>query len=284
MIQGGPCSTPGLDRYDHCCDQVLEELRLSGVARFGIKGSPYYPNCSERCVEIPWAISNFRGEERILDVGVSLADQVYLMSLLSLLDLGAKEVHGIDIIPLERTLGRFAGFPPQLMERVIFRKADTRSTGYPDNYFDLIFLISTVEHVGFDEENDAEDTVFNRPLERPAARPDIGKHRGDIEAIGELGRIVKPGGALLVTVPFGLGEVVMVQDSKERYCFFVQYDYCRWRLLLASSGLRLAEERFFGHFRDSGWTEVDDPGLLGKMRYLEDQVTAQGVACARLIK
>ena len=77
MIQGGPCSTPGLDRYDHCCDQVLEELRLSGVARFGIKGSPYYPNCSERCVEIPWAISNFRGEERILDVGVS-ADQVYL--------------------------------------------------------------------------------------------------------------------------------------------------------------------------------------------------------------
>ena len=270
--------------YARCCDQVLTDLRLQGAADFAINTSSYYPNSCERCVEIPWAISSFRGEERILDVGVSLTDQVYLHNLMQLFDLGTKEIHGIDIVPLKRTLKRFAGFPSGSLDQIIFRNGDVRSTGYPDNYFDLIFLISTVEHVGFDEESSADDTVFNRPLEAPSSVPDLGKHRGDLQAMGELGRIVKPGGGLLVSVPFGLGGAVMVQDSKQRYCFFVQYDYSRWQMLLASSGLRLAEERFFGHSSDSGWREVVDPDMLRNNRYLKEQGMAQSVACARLTK
>ena len=273
-----------IDTYAHCCDHVLEDLRLHGTVSFTINTSPYYLNCSERCVEIPWAISNFKGEGRILDVGVSLADQVYFWALLSLFDLGAKEIHGIDIIPLERTLERFTDLSPELVNRVIFRKADVRSTGYSDNYFDMVFLISTVEHVGFDQEIDAKDTVFNRPLERPSTVPDLRQHRGDLEAIGELGRIVKSGGTLLVSVPFGVGGIVTVKDSKGRYASFVQYDYARWQLLLASSGLRLIEERFFGHFPESGWQEADDPNLVGNMRFLQKQGMAQAVACARLIR
>lgn len=62
---------------------------------FKLPSEPFGIDDSERCIEIPWAISCYSGEERVLDVGYANAEDRYLEQLLSL---NIKELHGIDII------------------------------------------------------------------------------------------------------------------------------------------------------------------------------------------
>jgi len=61
--------------------------------------------------------------------------------------------------------------------RVSFCLADARQLPHADNYFDIIYSMSVVEHV-----------------EAP---------NGDVQAVQEMVRVLKPGGLLLLSVPFG---------------------------------------------------------------------------------
>lgn len=58
-----------------------------------------------------------------------------------------------------------------------FSLQDARSLGYPDSFFDVVFAMSVVEHIEGDE--------------------------GDSQAVREMMRVLKPGGTLAVSVPFG---------------------------------------------------------------------------------
>ena len=127
----------------------------------------------ERALEIPWALARYRGEERVLDVGYAFAEPAYLTGLAGL---GARELVGVDLARAD---------VPGLRSVV----ADVRKLPFPDGSFDVAFCISTLEHVGRD----------NEIYDVDAARDDS----GDEAALRELHRVLAKDGRLLVSVPTG---------------------------------------------------------------------------------
>ena len=122
----------------------------------------------ERPVEIPWCLARYSGEPRVLDVGYAFAEPVYLAGLVGL---GAAELVGVDLAEAE---------VPGLRGVV----ADVRSLPFADGAFDVVFCISTIEHVGADNERYGLEAAPG----------------GLDEGLRELRRV---GGRVLVTVPCG---------------------------------------------------------------------------------
>ena len=127
----------------------------------------------ERALEIPWCLTRYDGERRVLDVGYAFAEAAYVAGLLAL---GAEELVGVDLA---------AADVPGLRSVT----ADVRSLPFDDGSFDLVLCISTLEHVGRDNEVYAVD----------APRDDT----GDEAALRELRRVLAGDGRLLVSVPTG---------------------------------------------------------------------------------
>jgi hypothetical protein len=118
----------------------------------------------ERAIEIPWVLSRYDGERRILDVGTVFAEPPYVAGLH---DLGA-EVTTVDLAEGADVV------------------ADVRELPFADRSFELAFCVSTLEHVGRDNSTYAVD----------APRDEA----GDEAALRELGRVAA---RVLVTVPTG---------------------------------------------------------------------------------
>ena len=129
----------------------------------------------ERALEIPWCLTRFDGERRVLDVGYAFAEAPYVAGLLAL---GAEELVGVDLASAD---------VPGLRSVV----ADVRSLPFDDGSFDFALCISTLEHVGRD----------NALYDVDAPREDT----GDEAALRELRRVLAKDGRLLVTVPTGAG-------------------------------------------------------------------------------
>ena len=95
---------------------------------------PAPPNTDERLVEIPWALSRYRGERRVLDVGYAHAEPAYLAALLAAVP---ESPTGVDLVEAD-----VPGFTSVV--------ADLRALPFADDSFDVAFCISTLEHVGQD--------------------------------------------------------------------------------------------------------------------------------------
>jgi len=132
------------------------------------------PASDERAIEIPWCLARYAGEHRVLDAGYAFAEPAYLAGLTAL---GAGELTGVDLSASE---------VPGLRSVV----ADVRQLPFPDGSFDLAFCISTLEHVGRDNE------IYEVDARRETS--------GDEAALRELRRVLGHDGRLLVSVPTGL--------------------------------------------------------------------------------
>src|SRR5436309_530447 len=130
----------------------------------------------ERSLEIPWALARYDGERRVLDVGYAFAEPAYLAGLVAL---GAEELVGVDLAQTD-----VSG-----LRGVV---ADVRSLPFDDAAFDLVLCVSTLEHVGRDNE------VYDVDADRA--------EDGDAAALRELHRVLAKDGRLLVTVPTGVPE------------------------------------------------------------------------------
>jgi ubiquinone/menaquinone biosynthesis C-methylase UbiE len=128
-----------------------------------------------RCIEYPYAASKLTDEKRILDVGTAKADKAWIDWLEAL----PIEVHGTDYDEMNVPL-----------KRMKFTQGDVRKLPYKDNYFDAIMAVSVIEHIGLD---DAQVNAVNQPEKSDS---------GDVEAVKELKRILKPGGKLIMTFPY----------------------------------------------------------------------------------
>jgi SAM-dependent methyltransferase len=127
----------------------------------------------ERAIEIPWALARYDGEGHVLDIGYAFAEPAYLAGLVAL---GATDLVGIDLATAD---------VPGLRSVV----ADVRALPFSDSSYDLAFCISTLEHIGRDNE------VYDVDAERDDA--------GDEAALRELHRVLTKDGRLLVSVPTG---------------------------------------------------------------------------------
>jgi len=212
---------------------------------FSVDTPMYGLDDSERCIEIPWVLSRFRGEARVLDIGYANAEPRYLQAR--------------DALKIPFLVGLDLAAAPQ---SCIFGIAgDARALPFRLGTFDLIFAISVIEHIGRDN---AIYGVGEQPTEG----------LGDLEAARSLASLLRPGGRLLITVPFG---------RPEDHGWFVQYDLARVQALVERGGceLTLAEYYAYGAY---GWTGPVDPVTLSQAEYRSTCFAAGAVACLELTR
>lgn len=140
--------------------------RMMGVAMFALEMwhlrrlRPLLGMVSQRFVEYTWLLANLQsGKGRILDVGCG--DSLLSHQLLR----RGWEVYAVDLEPqpgAKKLLGDH------------FLKADATDLPFPEEFFDQIIAISTLEHM-----------------------------RDDVACVREVSRVLKPDGKILITVPLG---------------------------------------------------------------------------------
>jgi SAM-dependent methyltransferase len=197
---------------------------------------------TERVVEIPWTLSRYRGERRVLDVGPSNAVAAYVRYLTGL---KIPELHGVDLSPAS-------------IDGMTIAQADVRQMPYDDQYFDLIMCVSTLEHIGRDNSSYGIQAGMDT--------------QGDVTALRELQRVLKTGGRLLITVPFG---------ALRHYDWFKQYDLDAWDELVGQTALHPVEVAFFA-YDPSGWSPSDPSRLLAADYRAMGAPGATGLLCAAL--
>jgi SAM-dependent methyltransferase len=183
-------------------DAIAEatRVRLEGGR---LRGLPTPPVGSERLIEIPWVLSRYRGEARVLDVGYAFAPHSYLLALT---ELGARRLVGVDL-----NKAHVAG-----IEAVV---ADVRALPFEDEAFDVVFCVSVLEHIGRDN--------------RVYGLADELDEEGPLAALGELRRVLARRGRLLLTVACG---------PSQDFGWFIQEPRETWHRWFSLADLTAAEE------------------------------------------
>ena len=136
----------------------------------------------ERVVEYPWTLSRIPALEnaRLLDAGSSLN----FKEIVSYTALQNKKMTIVTLYPEQYCFWK---------DSISYLFADIRKLPFRDNLFDYITCISTLEHVGMDN-----TVLYTKDVTyREEKTFDFEK------ALLELRRVVKKGGKLFITVPFG---------------------------------------------------------------------------------
>ncbi|GIU95331.1 MAG: hypothetical protein KatS3mg012_1788 [Gaiellaceae bacterium] len=201
------------------------------------------PATDERVVEVPWVLSRLVPSGRVLEVGYAFAEPAYLAGLLR---------SGVELVGVDLATRDVDG-----METV---RADVRALPLGDDSVDQALLVSTLEHVG------ADNAVYGIA----AAEGTDGEPR--LAALRELGRVLRPGGSLLVTVPLG--------EPKD-YGWFRQEDERGWMRLFARAGLFVHELELY-ELTPEGWRASPDLDTAG-VRYGDRGPAASAVLCAELL-
>jgi SAM-dependent methyltransferase len=162
----------------------------------------------ERAIEIPWALSRYAGERRVLDIGTAHAEPAYVEGLR---ELDAPELVTVDLAE-----------PADVV-------ADVRALPFEDGRFDVVFCVSTLEHVGLDNSMYGVD----------AARDEDGQDA----ALRELHRVLARDGRLLVTVPTG---------ERDDQGWQLQRAPREWISVFERSGFLVFEDELYVHSED-GW-------------------------------
>jgi len=189
----------------------------------------------ERCVEYPWAIARLRGSAgNLLDAG-SVFNFDYILNCPSL------EPFKITIVNLHPETNCYHG------RAVNYLYEDLRSLPLADKWFEQIVCISTLEHIGFDNE------LFSSQFEAGSPSGPLASNFSDADykqALLELWRVLKPGGVLLLSVPFGVREVSSTQQV---------FDLTELNALLAVLPDAAKRVDFF-RYRGEGWqlSDADD--------------------------
>jgi len=191
----------------------------------------------ERLVEIPWVLARYRGEPRVLDIGSAHAERTYLDALLE----AAPSVIGLDLVEAD-------------IRGLDLRAGDVRRLPFQNRSFDVVFCISTLEHVGSSQE----------PYGVKAA-PETG---GIPEALREIHRVLATRGYALVTVPCG---------RPEDHGWFVQHDRETWNELYAGADFYVSDQELYV-LGDDGWRAGNDDDVA----YGDRGPGASAVLCSEL--
>jgi glycosyltransferase involved in cell wall biosynthesis/SAM-dependent methyltransferase len=257
--EGEPWSEEYTDLHRDFVARELEDPVLLGLFRDREALPPGFgTGFDERVVEYPWLASRALGGT-VLDAGSVLNHTHVLTRLRPRMD----DLHIVTLAPEEAAY-------PQLHVSYLF--ADLRELPIADESYDRVVSVSTLEHVGMDND------YYGKPsgvAEDPQAEL--------LRAVGELRRVLKLGGDFYVTVPVG------------------EPDRFAWVRALSPDEIDELVERFapaeatIDYFRHSpdGWQVSDRDGIAGA-RYRdhfssgpvgEDRVVAAtAVACLHLTK
>lgn len=131
---------------------------------------------NERIIEIPYVIESLNGiskDKKILDLGCTESPVPLFVSSLGY------NITGFDY-------RQYPYYHPNLH----FVQGNILALPFPDNCFDVVFCISTIEHIGIGYYED----------------PSLSEE-ADQKAIDQVYRIMKPGGLLVFSAPYGVSHV-----------------------------------------------------------------------------
>lgn len=232
----------------------------------------------ERDIEIPYLLSRYSGQKNILEVGISLSDLILTKVLILLKKINKAKLYGLDIIDLNKTIKRFK--ETNLKSNVIFIKGNAVNVKLKKK-FELISVISTLEHIGFDKpikKNNRGLGVFDRIRNYKK----IKNNNQDLLAIKNLSKYIKKGGKLILTVPFGSRKILYTKDSYNLYAYYREYDYARLKKIIRYSNLSLVNAQFY-KFRNFGWSQLKNYKSY-KNFDIKPYKSVNSVACLELIK
>lgn len=173
--------TPGYDVYKW--QQIQEALANSSLLELFRDGRDlpvqFGSGIDERIVEYPWLLSRLeKAPGTVLDAGSALNFELLVNQPI----LEQKAMHVLTLHPESNCFWK---------RGISYVFADLRDLPLRDRYYDQVVCISTLEHVGLNTE-----IYTSKRIEHLL--------KGDYKlAARELWRVLKPGGRLYLTMPFG---------------------------------------------------------------------------------
>lgn len=216
-------------------EKILADAGIINLFRLGFQLPDYFAvGLDERSIEYPWFLSCASPTARkILDAGSALNHPEILKDRYW----DNKE---LTIVTLAPEANQFK------LDWLQYVYSDLRKLPFADNYFDEIICISTLEHVGMD------NTKFlNLPDYNEQNNLDF------LTALSEIHRTLKPGGRLLLTVPFG---------KHLNYGDFQQFDK---KMLDTAASLFSREKRYerYYYYTPIGWKLADSDVQCSNVEY-----------------
>jgi len=215
-----------LNRYSQEYESQIKSENPKAICFIDLMKIAYLnlPAIGNRFDEYFWVAKKLETNGKLLDVGCYGHFTQELATIPSL------DVYGIDI--------REQDYKPNFK----FFLVDASRTDFGDDFFDQIIAISSIEHFGleaYDNQNIDENL--------------------DLKTMKELYRILKKGGNIFLTFPFGKG-------NKPTYR---KYDEHRLKQLL--NGFEIKESKFIRQTH-VGWVEtsMEDASKQGDSIYLPD--------------
>lgn len=193
-----------------------------------------------RIVEVPWVEKRIQGD-RICDIGCGETKFALYLSK------KGYQVYGIDFSSYNYEKEKYPNFK--------FYQLDvTEDIPFPENFFDTVIAISTIEHVGLG--------FYKDPV----------KKNGDLIAMRQIKRVMKEDGILLLTTEFGRHNLISYAKVKP---FYRVYDIQDIKNLF--SGLEILEKQTYK--KDKGnWVACQLSGI--NETFWEEGLT-QGVICIK---
>jgi SAM-dependent methyltransferase len=218
----------------------------------------------ERLVEYPWLFSRLPDTPgELLDAGSALNHDFVLCHP----RLQSKKITIMTLAPEAHSF----------WERGInYVYGDLRHTCFRDNFFDFIVSLSTLEHIGLDNQR-FHSAQLGGELDQAMQ---IGSH---LEAVKEFRRMLRPGGRCYITVPFG---------KRFRGKWHQVFDGMMIDELVATFAPALHTEKYFRHQSEVGW-QASSRDAASDAVYFDYQVdrpwpgcpaAAEAVVCLELQK
>ena len=207
-------------------EAVNDDALLDGFAKNQPLPKGYGYRLDARMIEIPWVLSRLRQYPggRFLDAGSALNHE-FVLSAPALKD---KQTTIVTLAPEGQAFW-------QLGVSYVF--GDLRDLDFREERFDSIACISTIEHIGMDNTMYAEDLAI-------AKRSDPSEF---VLAVKELKRVLKTGGSLFISFPFG---------RYENHGWFQQFDAALVDTLVSAFAPSQHHEAIFQYHPD-GWQRSD---------------------------
>ena len=198
------------------------------LARFRL-GDPlptgYGIGVDERCVEYPWLLAHLdQRSDVLLDAGSTLNHAFILNHRV----LREKVIHVLTLAP-ERNCFWAKG--------ISYLFHDLRDIPIRNDYYDVIACISTLEHIGCD----------NRQYTRIGAHSEQ-RVKDFALTMKELRRVLKAGGTLYLTVPFGV---------YSHFGTFQQFDRNLLSRAIKAFGKAREVTKIFYRYKAEGWNVAD---------------------------
>ncbi len=227
---------------------VLKEIQTTGQWNEATVDTPLFSKCDERVVEYPFVANEIvqhtkSGKIDVADVGCVLNNPLMAEILKGRVNWTWFFNASIE--------------PPSIRGNVAYLEADIRQTDiYERLQFPLVTCLSTLEHIGMDN---TRYGGTRQEFDSPPADPE----KFAIQGLETVAKFVRPGGTLIVSVPYGPFEYVQSAYDPGPVIYYV-FDRPRIEAMMNSLKEFQVEPHLFKVVPGKGWvrTDLSDSSLL----------------------